>query len=175
MAQKFTSANTSINSTKLPSVYKKLGKIIKKFNIPTGGDMLDYGCGKFTDHLEEKADEIGFEWWGYDKFNQPEEWNEDASRYFGSYWFEVAVCSNVLNVIDDEGAVQAVVDEVVRSAKFSVFTIYEGDGSGIGRQTKADCYQRNEKLTKYWRFFEKYGAYVSVYNNCFIVDLGYFK
>ena len=43
MSQKYTSAATSINSAKLPAVFKKLPE------KPVA--LLDYGCGKYTDHI----------------------------------------------------------------------------------------------------------------------------
>jgi hypothetical protein len=35
-------------------------------------------------------------------------------------------------------------------------SVYEGDGSGVGRQTKKDCWQRNEKLISYLNKFNDY-------------------
>ena len=32
-------------------------------------------------------------------------------------------------------------------------TVYEGDKSGAGRVTKADCYQRNERIGEYLKYF----------------------
>ena len=36
-----------------------------------------------------------------------------------------------------------------------IIQIYEGDKSGIGRQTAKDCYQRNEKTEKYLGYVNK--------------------
>lgn len=46
--QRFTSAETSINSKKLPKGYRYTG-------IPAGSTVVDYGCGKHTDHLQHTA------------------------------------------------------------------------------------------------------------------------
>lgn len=174
MAQTITSANTSINSTRLPKVYGMLGKLIKKHHI-YGGAMLDYGCGKYTEHLQAEAKRFGFsDWRGYDKFNRTDEENKDAEYWMKPGLYDLAVCSNVLNVIDDREEIQKIVDSVIASANVSIFTIYEGDGSGIGRQTKKDCYQRNAKLEEYWTFFMNNNVpcykVVTLENNYFIVD-----
>ena len=33
--------------------------------------------------------------------------------------------------------------------------MYVGDESGNGRATKTDCYQRNEKIVNYLKYFDK--------------------
>ena len=65
MRQTFTSATTSINSTKLPAVYGKL-----PFK-PVA--LLDYGCGKYTDHIRS----------GVGRQTGPDQWqrNEKLSAY----------------------------------------------------------------------------------------------
>jgi hypothetical protein len=35
-------------------------------------------------------------------------------------------------------------------------TVYEGDKSGVGRETKKDCWQRNERLYVYLEKFNDY-------------------
>ena len=44
--QTFTSSATSINRSKLPAVYGK-AKLSR-----TTPFLVDYGCGKYTDHIE---------------------------------------------------------------------------------------------------------------------------
>ena len=59
MKQEFSSANTSINSTKLPAIYNKIDwKKVRNNWYETHDEMswpfvLDYGCGRYTEHINE--------------------------------------------------------------------------------------------------------------------------
>ena len=160
MKQNYTSAATSINSTKLPRIYNSFG---------IRGNIFDYGCGRFTDHLKEAVRAAGFEWWGMDKFNQSPEFNQRSmmEAHDVSYVF----CSNVLNVIDSNEVVAEVVANLHHIAAMHdaavVVTIYEGDRSGIGRVTKADCFQRNEVLRDYLPYFEGFAS-VKLERGCIV-------
>lgn len=150
VAQTYTSANTSINSTKLPAVYSK---------VTFAPDMavLDYGCGRYTDHLKTFCEGFGATWSGFDPFNYPT--NIDGKT------FDLVLCSNVLNVIDSDRAVYHVARSLAEKTRTAcVVTVYEGDRSGNGRPTKDDCYQRNERLNAYVRFLEPYFEAVKVRN-----------
>lgn len=133
--QKYTSMNTSINKTKVPAVFRKVDW--EKFR---GKTVLDYGCGRYTEHIEKYLEQYGVRYVGYDPYWRPERRN---IRY------DVVVCSNVLNVIDDDNTVYQVHGCVRWYNEPYFITVYEGDGSGIGRQTGKDQYQRNEKAGKY--------------------------
>ena len=67
------------------------------------------------------------------------------------------VCSNVLNVIDDDTVIRSIAEQieriVSRSGGTGYVTVYEGNRSGTGKQTGADQWQRNEPLRNYLRFF----------------------
>ena len=58
MKQEFSSANTSINSTKLPAIYGKINweKVRKKWyethEEVSWPFVLDYSCGRYTDHIK---------------------------------------------------------------------------------------------------------------------------
>ena len=147
MSQTYTSANTSINKGKLPAVYSKVDfeAMARLLNVRT---ILDYGCGKYNNG-KEYIEGMGLEWLGYDPYNRTEEENREACTCVS----DVVICSNVLNVIDSEEAIQAIVDSLTGMEIPYFFTIYEGNGSGIGCPTKGDCYQRNEKTKDYLRFF----------------------
>lgn len=134
--QKFSSAGTSVNSTKLPAVYNKINFAAMR--------VIDYGCGKYTKHLAEYATKQGaINWTGCDKYNQPK------SKYLPS---DLAICSNVLNVIAENEIVKQIVSDLSQS-RYYVVTVYEGNKSGVGKQSKKDCYQRNKKLKEYLQFF----------------------
>lgn len=144
--QKYNSANTSINKNRLPAIYS--------YPISAGVTVLDYGCGRYTDHIKEYAEVKGVYWTGYDKYNQPEKNNTQAL----SREYDIVLCSNVLNVIEEDEIVKSIIRECVRLAeKEAVFTVYEGNGTGIGRASSETSYQRNWKLSEYMRLMENMG------------------
>lgn len=127
MKQRFTSRQTSINSRKAPAVYS----MPKAVDVMTGKTVVDIGGGRF-DTAQEAARVYGATVSIYDPFNRTPEHN--AAVLAGSY--DVAVISNVLNVIDSRAAALLI-------------TVYEGDGSGTGRQTAADSWQENRRTADY--------------------------
>ena len=145
MKQNYTSAATSINSVKLPAVYSRL-------DLVPGESVLDYGCGRYVDHLRAAVSERGATWTGYDPFNYP--------TVLGDHeYFDLVICSNVLNVIDSDFVVDEILAELAwrtRDGGRCMISIYEGDKSGEGRPTKADCYQRNQKTRDYIDFISRH-------------------
>lgn len=154
MAQTYTSARTSMNAHKLPKVYSSIP-------APARHSLLfDYGSGKFTDHIRDAFP--GVVYLPYDPYNQPDDVNATSLTYLANAMhtrFPVTVvCSNVLNVIDDDAEVAAIaariVVAVVRTGGTGYVTVYAGDRSGKGRQTGPDQYQRNEPLEAYLPLFQ---------------------
>lgn len=151
MAQGYTSKATSINRNKLPAVYRKV-----QLSAPY---VLDYGCGKYTDHIRSALPLHTF--LPYDPYNQPMEVNTDSMLMvdiaIGKRYPVDVVCSNVLNVIDDDDTIREIVRQVEsivnRSGGNAYFTVYEGNRSGIGKASGWDQYQRNEPTRNYLRFF----------------------
>ena len=151
--QNFTSATTSVNKTKLPAVYGK----VKAF----APSVLDYGCGKYTDHIADYLDSVGANLIPYDPYNQPDSVNLDAFdhiRYHMRHHTPLdVVCSNVLNVIDSDGEVSRICHDIEKIATVTggtaYITVYDGDRSCVGRQTGKDSFQRNAPLRDYLRFF----------------------
>lgn len=125
--QKYSSANTSVNANKLPKIYTLAADKIK------GKKVIDYGCGKYFDNYLSKVDA---ELYGYDKYNR-----DDQAVLQGSY--DIAICSNVLNVIAEREVRLDVLRELARLAPLVLIKVYEGDRSGVGKVTKTDCYQLN--------------------------------
>jgi len=146
MKQNYTSANTSVNKDKLPAVYSKVDFLAMATCF--GMNVLDYGCGKY-DNGKEFCNEMGIDWFGYDPYNRSDEENKEALTIIPN----CILCSNVLNVIDSDEVVQQIVDDITGTELPYFFTIYDGDKSGKGGQSKEDCYQRNEKVRAYLRFF----------------------
>lgn len=160
MAQTYTSSATSINSTKLPAVYRKA-------NL-TAPVVFDYGCGKYTDHIKDYLRKTsGTVLLPFDPFNQPTEVNNESSRYVMSCMQQMlpvdVVCSNVLNVIDDDDTIAEIAGQIERIVSHTngtgYITVYEGNRSGVGRQTGTDQYQRNEPLRSYLKYFRNARVY----------------
>ena len=154
MAQNFTSAATAVNGKagKLPAIYKKIDF--------TGLAVLDIGCGAEIDHINQYVTSEGGYWYGIDPYNQTASHNMQTLAVwdFVSGIYEnmcLVISSNVLNVIDDEEALKKAVNRIVTKSTFGAYavTVYEGNGSGIGRQTGADQWQRNMKLKEYLKYF----------------------
>ena len=153
MAQTYTSSATSINSEKLPAVFRK---------APLSASLvMDYGCGKYTDHIKAFVNSGHRAYLPYDPYNQPDNLNAATATIVCNAMYRHfpvdVICSNVLNVIDDDETVQQIAHHVEEIATASggtgYVTVYEGNRSGIGRQTGPDQYQRNEPLRNYLRFF----------------------
>lgn len=153
MKQSFTSAATSVNAAKLPKVYRKIP-------VPARNSLVfDYGCGRYTDHIREALPDVIY--CPFDPFNQAEEINFRSVYYLRAAMRAhvpvTVVCSNVLNVIDSDDAINdiafTIMQAVYHTGGTAYITVYAGDRSGVGRQTGPDQYQRNEPLQDYLRFF----------------------
>ena len=145
--QTVTSANTSINCSKLPAVYSKLDKL-PEAELSAYDSILDYGCGRYTSHIMRHTVRRGRWYLGMDKYNKPEHVNA-AARRFSARLHPVAVCSNVLNVIDSDDTIRDVIRDIMSMTDRCYITVYEGDKTGRGRYTAQDCYQRNARLRDY--------------------------
>lgn len=151
--QNYTSADTSVNRSKLPAVFTRATLRHKL--------VFDYGCGKYTDHIDAYVRSINRVYLPYDPYNQPDDVNQFSVTMvlyaMHTHFPADVICSNVLNVIDDDAEVQKIahhLEEIVEATRGTAhITVYEGDRSGIGRPTGADQYQRNEPLRNYLRFF----------------------
>lgn len=163
--QTYTSKNTSINSGKLPAVY---GKATFSASM-----IMDYGSGRYTEHIKKHVNGLHKVYLPFDPYNQPEERNCATATMVCNAMvrrFPVdVVCSNVLNVIDDDDTVQKIarhIEEITtKSGGTGYVTVYEGNRSGTGKRTGSDQYQRNEPLRNYLRFFRN----ASVHNGMIVV------
>lgn len=156
--QNYTSKNTSVNGrcNKLPRLYNTI-------TFPKGGRVVDYGCGNITTLLENKAIADECIWYGYDKYWGDEERNNDTLRELNNH-VELSVCCNVLNVIDDDEEIKNIIETLINNSDETIIQIYEGNGSGVGKVTKEDQYQRNCKVEWYKDFISKLGYKVNVKN-----------
>ena len=168
MRQNYTSAATSINRDRLPAVYGRI-------TIDPDAHVLDYGCGRYTDHIRAALPTADY--MPYDPYNQPSAVNLATTRRInylcGIHEPVTVICSNVLNVIDGDVEVRDIcgnIAAIVRTTGGNAYiTVYEGDRSGNGRQTGPDQYQRNERLSEYLRFIpDSVRAYT--YRNMIVLE-----
>lgn len=162
--QKYSSAATSINSSKLPALFK-----LVKFE--KGSLNLDYGGGRFDNVAEYLEKEYGATNLVYDKYNRSSTHNKevlDKVRQNGGA--DTVTCSNVLNVIAEESERQAVLRNCKRFLKSGgtcYITVYEGSGTGEGAETKAG-YQLNRKTAGYEEEIKKVFSNVTRKGKLFI-------
>jgi len=143
--QNYSSANTSINSVKLPAVSKVI-----KWEMFRDKRVLDYGGGKYNNFKDWLKENYNIDLLIYDPYNRTKEENDHALE---NPIFDLVLCSNVLNVIKEEEVVDKIIFNITQMADNFVFSIYEGNKSGIGKNSKKDCWQRNEVKTDYLERF----------------------
>lgn len=158
--QGFSSMNTSINTTRLPAAYTHIcWEYLKTFilgNKPTTKNgklpyVLDYGCGKKINHLCFRAAQEGFTFMGYDPYWGPVK--EMTPEMWESVKPTIIICSNVLNVLHDYSQMLEIHHKIKNKCDKEdipyIIKIYEGDKSGVGRETKPNCWQRNQITEDY--------------------------
>jgi hypothetical protein len=158
-----TSADTSINSKKVPAVFKKIGWTAGMMNFDLGG-------GKF-DTATEWLEKYGVKNYIYDPYNRSVEHNMEVGLLFGS--FHTATLSNVLNVIkvrDHQLKALRTVTSALRKDGVLFITVYEGNRSGKGSVTKKG-YQHNKKLMAYLPMIRKYFKYVEVRKGMIVASM----
>lgn len=144
ISQEFSSANTSINSSKLPAIFKMV-------SFEPGTINIDYGGGKFdnvADYLTQ-YDVINLV---YDPFNRSASHNREVIKTLrDAGGADTATCSNVLNVIKEPEVRKNVlqnISKLVKSDGKIYITVYEGTGKGDEKITSAG-YQLNRKTADY--------------------------
>lgn len=141
--QKYTSANTSINSKRVPALFKKIKWEVGIWN-------LDIGGGKYNTATEYLLS-IGVCNYIYDPYNRTFGENQDTLDRFSWEKADTGTLSNVLCTIAEKDIRLALLKLAKRYVAGNIYiSVYEGDGSGIGRETKKDCWQNNKKLGEYW-------------------------
>ena len=142
--QEFDSAATSINSNKLPAVYNMV-----KFN--PGDVVVDFGGGKFDNAVSYLKDQ-DVTLLVYDPYNRRAEHNKEVLKVLREHGgADAAVNSNVLNVIKEPEARNAVLQNIKKITKKGApiyITVYEGTGKGNEGPTKSG-YQLNRKTADY--------------------------
>lgn len=147
-SQRFSSAATSINRSKLPKGYSTVGK---HFGWKQGTIHLDIGGGRFDNAIEHLA-KHGVNAHVYDPFNRTPEHNATALANAGHGNADTVSLFNVLNVIEEPdqhiNALHLAHQSLKPNGKLFI-GVYEGDKSGKGKQTGKDSYQRNEATASY--------------------------
>ncbi len=146
--QSASSKNTSINSQKLPAIYRMVSDHIEK-----GTKVVDIGAGKF-DNVKQYISELGGVYIPSDPYNRTHSENLFADIVLDRGFADIAVCSNVLNVIDDDEELNRLTSrlcELVFCQRLTTlfFNIYEGNKTGVGKITRKDQYQRNQRTAHY--------------------------
>lgn len=144
ISQEFTSENTSINSSKLPAIFKMI-------SLEPGTINIDYGGGRF-DNVADYLTQFDVINLVYDPYNRTPEHNKEVIRTVRKAGgADTATCSNVLNVIKEPEVRQNVLQNIKKLVKPNgtvYITVYEGSGRGNEGPTKSG-YQLNRKTEDY--------------------------
>lgn len=179
--QKRTSEDTSLN---------QVPASMTNFKFSPTDRVLDWGGGRYDTAkvvMEHAYPGIKFE--VHDPYNRTASHGDRVLREYKKDPATVLTINNVLNVIDGEAARESVVSEskkYLADGGMAYFTIYEGDGSGVGRVTKAkgegnettESWQNNMKAKEYLPLIQKYYKNAKVVSNFIIAsdgDLNYAK
>lgn len=144
ISQEFTSENTSINSSKLPAIFKMI-------SLEPGTINIDYGGGRF-DNVADYLTQFDVINLVYDPYNRTPEHNKEVIRTVRKAGgADTATCSNVLNVIKEPEVRQNVLQNIKKLVKPNgtvYITVYEGSGRNNEGPTKSG-YQLNRKTEGY--------------------------
>ena len=142
VSQAISSAKTSI---------KQIPALFKDKNVRFGKTNVDIGGGRF-DLATEFLAEQGTKNYLFDPYNRPENVNMATLKFLqDGNRADTATCANVLNVIAEPAARANVILEAAKAIKqegTAYFMVYEGDGSGVGRETSSG-WQNNRKTADY--------------------------
>jgi hypothetical protein len=159
-AQTITSAKTSIRQ--VPAIFKKLD--FSGINLDLGGGRYDEVQAYFDSEL------ILCENLVYDPFNRTPNHNQEVLEQAKNGGCDTVTISNVLNVIEHKEHRLELLKLAAQQYCPVYITVYEGDKSGIGKQTTKG-YQLNRKLKDYeseikevFRVVKREGGYITAYN-----------
>lgn len=142
--QEYDSAATSINSTKLPAIYRMI-------KLQPGTVGVDFGGGKFNNAIDYLRDQ-DVTLCVYDPYNRSAEHNREVLRTLrANGGADFAINSNVLNVIKEPEARKGVLENIKKITKSGApiyITVYEGRGDAKEGVTKSG-YQLNRKTADY--------------------------
>lgn len=150
MAQTITSKGTAL--VQLPALHKAkpvLAKVHDYVRLGFTPNVLDFGAGRPESQTLSGnwLESLGAYYEAYDPF-----WADEAhNKRVMARRYDVVLCSNVLNVINDDDALKKAVRDCVYAllpCGSAFFRVYEGDGTGIPVETSKG-FQRNTKTAVY--------------------------
>ena len=168
--QKRSSKNTSVNISKLPRVYNRVDWS-RYASLSSNYHIIDVGCGRIETQklIRDKLKKHKIHnFYPMDPYHECIVDHSIVQQCVdNNINNKVVICSNVLNVIDDDAALSSIIQKlcdiiVIRLSDGTYrmnpcyITIYEGNKSGVGKETKKDCWQRNERLSAYLKKFNDY-------------------
>ncbi len=142
-----TSKNTDINGRQ-----NKVPKPFSLFRFLPGQIVFDYGCGRETRLVRHIVESQGATYIPYDKYHKSEGSLDDLHN-----GVDVTVCANVLNVIDDDETILAIIKDICNNSRKSIFKMYERAGDNRGIETADDQWQNNYPLSWYVEQMTKLG------------------
>ena len=174
MPQTITSADTSLKQ--VPAIFRLINQVMDRPAAfwAYNDDVLDVGGGKY-DLLTDKLAEIGVRNHVLDPYNRSEEHNKRVAKLLSTRPADIAICSNVLNVIREVEArndVHRVIRRFTKPDGMVFFTVYEGDRSSRGRKTSKG-WQWNRPTRNYVRELRRRYHAVTVCSNKLIVCEGF--
>jgi len=148
--QKYKSSGTSINISKLPATFGKLDKLAV---VKEGMVIADLGGGRY-DNAIKWAEDKGAKLFVIDQFNRTDEYNNKSKKSIKSNGgADIVTVNNVLNVIMEKDIRADVLKEAkgyLKGGGTIYILIYEGNGSGEGKETqKGQSWQNNKKTAEY--------------------------
>jgi len=172
--QTITSAGTSLKQ--VPAILRLIDQVMARSEVfwAYQDDCLDIGGGKY-DLLTEALEERGVRNWILDPYNRSEEHNDMVASMLSTNPADIAICSNVLNVIREVEArrdVHRVIKRLVKPTGMTFFTVYEGDRSSVGRKTSKG-WQWNRPTKNYLRELRRDYHSVTLLRNKLIVCEGF--
>ncbi|MBO4632658.1 MAG: methyltransferase domain-containing protein, partial [Lentisphaeria bacterium] len=153
--QKFSSGNTSL---------REVAAGFRKINFQPGTVNLDLGGGRFDEGTKYLAEQ-GVKNLVFDPVNRDSSHNREIFDAVKNGGVDTVTCNNVLNVIREQAARSNVILQAAKALKpggTAYFTVYEGDGSGRGRQSQADAWQEHRKTADYLDEIRKHFEDVSI-------------
>jgi len=145
--QTITSAGTSLNQ--VPAAYRLVDKLDGWMDA---NDVLDYGGGRF-DTFTDYLGQLGIRNWVYDPYNRHKVHNETVRKLLTMVPADVAICSNVLNVVRNPKIRQEILEDIRDLTKQGApifITVYEGNRTSRGKKTTRG-WQVNRPLKNYLR------------------------
>lgn len=174
--QEITSAATSGNH--LPAILKLIGKVYRNpAHFWVGiDDCLDYGCGKFSKLTDELA-KIGVRNLTYDPFNRSDEHNIFVLKLLTAKLADMAICSNVLNVIKSPAIRKEALENIkcgIKPGAPVFITVYEGKHRDSRGRRTIKGWQANRPTKNYLREIRKVfpDAFVCLGNKLIIANSG---